>query len=185
MTPRDLLAESVLTTKQLVARYLAGFTDEMRAKQATNLPNHAAWCLGHCALTMHRLSEKVDAKPFPASDFAPTASGTSPIFGAVGAAVTPPTTFTVEAVAFGSAPSSEASAYPHLARCVEIFNAAADRLAAAARASTDTQFNQLIKWGPIESPWWSLVMRMVFHNGFHTGQIADLRRALGLKSIFS
>jgi hypothetical protein len=29
------------------------------------------------------------------------------------------------------------------------------------------------------------VARMVFHNGFHTGQIADMRRALGFKGVFS
>lgn len=28
-------------------------------------------------------------------------------------------------------------------------------------------------------------LRMMGHNGMHTGQIADLRRALGFKSIFA
>jgi hypothetical protein len=26
---------------------------------------------------------------------------------------------------------------------------------------------------------------MIFHNGAHTGQIADLRRALGFRSVFA
>lgn len=173
MTPRDVLAEAVLTTKQLNARYLAGFTDETRTTQAVNLPNHVAWNLGHCALTMNRLAEKVDGRPLPESDFS--------------AAVTAPGSrvFFTESVAFGSKPAGNGGAYPALARCVEVYNAACDRLAAAVRSSTDAQFNQPTKWGPFEFPWWQLVPRIVFHNGFHTGQVADLRRALGLKSIFS
>jgi hypothetical protein len=30
----------------------------------------------------------------------------------------------------------------------------------------------------------NLAVRMVFHTGTHAGQLADLRRALGLGSIF-
>jgi len=170
MTPRDVLAESVTTCKALVARYLAGFDDSTRTGQAANLPNHLAWSLGHCALTMHRVAERVDAKPPLAAHFA----------GPGG----PPSAFNAEAVAFGSRPASDPAAYPTLPRCVEIFNAACDRLAATVRSASDAQLNQVIKWGPIEAPWWSLVLRMTFHNGFHTGQIADLRRALGFRSIF-
>jgi hypothetical protein len=32
---------------------------------------------------------------------------------------------------------------------------------------------------------YTLASRMVFHNGTHCGQVADLRRALGIGSIFS
>jgi hypothetical protein len=170
MTPRDLIADAVLTNKKLVARYLAGFTDQSCTAQATNLPNHVSWSLGHLALTMHRVAEKVDGQGPPSSDFGAGSSRT---------------TFNTEAVAFGSKPAADAAAYPSLARSIEIFDAAADRLAAVARGAPDSKFNEIIKWGPVEAPWWSLVVRMVFHNGFHTGQIADLRRALGMKSIFS
>lgn len=170
MTPRDVLSEAVTTCKALTARYLAGFDDATRTGQAPNLPNHVAWSLGHCALTMHRVAEKADAKPPPPTDFA----------GPGG----PVTAFNTEAIAFGSRPSADETAYPSLPRCVEIFNAACDRLAATVRTASDAQLNQSIPWGPIQAPWWSLVLRMTFHNGFHTGQIADLRRTFGFKSIF-
>jgi len=40
-------------------------------------------------------------------------------------------------------------------------------------------------WGMGQTmPRFQLAMRMAFHNGFHVGQIADLRRAFGFKSIF-
>ena len=169
MTARDLLAESLLLCKAMNARYLAGFDDSTRTRQATNLPNHAAWSLGHLALTMHRVAQKVDGREPPAADFAAST----------------PDAFDPETVAFGSVPKTDNTAYPSLSRCTAIFNAACDRLAAAVRTATDAQFNQTITWGPIEAPWWTLIGRMIFHNGFHTGQTADLRRALNFKPIFS
>ena len=96
-----------------------------------------------------------------------------------------PTAFHSESIAFGSKPTGDAAAYPSLARCTEIYNAACDRLAAAVRAAPESKLTESVKWGNGESPLWMLVLRMVFHNGFHTGQIADLRRALGFKSIFA
>lgn len=167
MTPRDVLAAAIANCKTLTARYLAGFDDQARIKQAPNMPNNVAWCLGHCALMMHRLAEKVDAKPMPAADI----GGPAPAYN-------------TESIAFGSSPTADPAAYPSLARCTEVLNAACDRLAAAVHAASDAQLNQSIKWGPVESPWWTLVLRLVFHNGFHAGQIADLRRAFGFKSIF-
>lgn len=168
MTPRDVLAEAILQTKALTARYLAGFDESSRTRQAAGLPNHVAWSLGHCALTMHRVAQKVDGREPPPVDFA---AGT-------------PGAFNPESVAFGSVPA-DGAAYPSLARCTGVFDAACDRLAAAVRAASDTQLMQPIPWGNTQAPWWTLVTRMVFHNGFHTGQIADLRRALGFKSVFS
>jgi hypothetical protein len=172
MSTQSTLADAVLLSKTLLSRYLAGFTDENHTRQAPSLPNHVAWTLGHLSLTMQRVAEKLDGKPVPPSDFAPSGS--------------PPTAFNPESVAFGSAPAQNASSYPSLARCTAIFNAACDRLAAATRAASDAQLHQTTKWGAgLDVTLESLVARMVFHNGTHTGQIADLRRALGFKSIFS
>ena len=170
MTPQTILAESVAATKQLTARYLAGFTDDDRTRQAENLPNHVAWNLGHLALTMHRIAEKIDGKPIPASDIGP--AGTASVYAN-------------EAVAFGSKPAGDTAAYPPLARCIEIYNNACDRLAGAVRAAPDAKLTEVVKWGAFEFPLHAMVSRMVFHNGFHTGQIADLRPAFGFKSIFS
>ena len=175
MTPRDLLAEAIEKCKPLAGRYLAGFSDADHTAQAAGLPNHVAWSLGHCALTMHRVAEMVDASAPPAADFGAAAPGRGDR----------PSGFGPETVAFGSRPLADPAAYPPLARCVEIYNSACDRLAAAAHTASDAKFNAVIKWGPVEAPWWTLAFRMIFHNGFHTGQIADLRRAFGFKSIMS
>jgi hypothetical protein len=176
MTPQDLLADSVLATKVLLARYLVGFDEESRIRQAPNLPNHVAWNLGHLALTMHRIAEKIDGRALPEADIsAVPPSGSSP------------TAFFAESVAFGSRPQDDVAAYPTLERSVQIYNNACDRLAGAVRATTTEDLQRVVPWGAtgMQAPLWSLVARMIFHNGFHTGQIADLRRALGFKSIFA
>lgn len=179
MRTQDALADSVLACKQLLGRYLAGFTDENHTRQAPGLPNHVAWSLGHCALTMHRVSEKLDGAPIPAADFhagfAPPAPAGSNV----------PDRFGTEQVAFGSRPTDAAPEYPPLARCVEVYEAACDRLARAVGAAPEEKLTERIAWGKSELPLLQAVTRMVFHNGMHTGQIADLRRVLGFGSIMS
>jgi hypothetical protein len=171
MQAQPILADAIAATKQLLARYLAGFTDESHTRQAPGLPNHVAWCLGHCALTMHRVSNVLDGGAIPESDFT-TGSRTA-------------ARFDTESVAFGSKPAADPSLYPSLQRCTDIYNNACDRLAAAVRAASDDKLATPVKWGQIETTALALASRMIFHNGMHTGQIADLRRALGLKSIFA
>lgn len=175
MKTQDVLAEAVLMTKPLVARYLAGFDDSNCTRQAATLPNHAAWSLGHLALTMHRVGGMIDAHQPPAADFSNTAGEAGRAAGK----------FYTESVAFGSRPGEEADAYPTLVRSREIFDAACDRLAAAARSASDAKLQESVPWGQSTTPLWTLCLRMNFHNGMHTGQLADLRRAFGFKSVFS
>ncbi|MGD9689860.1 MAG: DinB family protein [Phycisphaerales bacterium] len=172
----ELLAESIQACKLLLGRYLAGFNDVTHVRQTPDLPNHVAWCLGHTALTMHRVAEMLDGRPLPASDFV-KGDGTS---GSRDKGI-----IDSEAVAFGSIPEERHDRYPRLARCVEIYNAACDRLAEAVRSAPDARLDEMVNWGQASTPLRMLVIRMVFHNGFHTGEIADTRRALGFKSIFA
>lgn len=173
MTGHDVLAESVLACKPLMTRYLVGFTDSNHTAQAALLPNHVAWTLGHCAMTMHRVSEKLDGRPIPESDFI------------AGATRGEPQRFGSETVAFNSRPTHERALYPTLARSIAIYEAACDRLAAAVKSVNDETLSKQVTWGTGQTTLASLVMRMVFHNGMHCGQIADLRRALEMKSIFA
>lgn len=169
------LAEAVATCKALTARYLAGFDDATAAAQAQNLPNHVLWSLGHCALTMHRVAAMIDKDPLPEADFTTTPSTDT----------TRPNAFNPELVAFGSSPSASADAYPTLARAREIYDRACDRLADAVRRAPLEQLATPVPWGQMSMPAYLLVTRMIFHNGFHTGQVADLRRAMGFKSVFT
>lgn len=176
MRCQDMLAELIVSNKTLLGRYLKGFSDANHTKQSTDVPNHVAWNLGHLALTMHRVAERLDGKALPVADFFPqgTTTGDSQ-------RISP------ESVGFGSAPADDPTSYPSLARCVQVFENACDRLAAAARGASDQQLAAETPWGPagMTTPTYLLVARMAFHNGFHCGQISDLRRAFKFASIFA
>jgi hypothetical protein len=77
------------------------------------------------------------------------------------------------------------SRYPTWPRCVQIFDAAIERVANAVRKATDQQLDATTRWGAGETTVGNLAIRMVFHNGNHCGQLADLRRALNMGSIFA
>lgn len=178
MDRRHVIAEGILATKPALSRYLAGFDDSNHTRQAPNLPNHVAWCLGHLALTMHRVAEKFDGRPPAESDFF------NPKLAGPGTP-RPRDRYDVESISFGSTPTADAGRYPPFARCVEIFNNGCDRVGAAVRAADDATLDRVLQWGPMELPLWLLAMRMIYHNGDHTGQIADLRRALAMRSVFA
>ncbi len=173
-TMPEALAQGIDASKRLLARYLPGFTDENRTRQAPGLPNHVAWCLGHCAMTMHEVAFRIgDGLPDRPEGVFVRGDGTK------GDAQR----FDTESICFGSQPADDPSRYPRLARCVEIYEAAVDRLAAAVRKATPGRLEELTKWGPREIPLWMAVQTMTFHNGMHTGQIADLRRAMGMGGV--
>ncbi|MCC6660494.1 MAG: DinB family protein [Phycisphaerales bacterium] len=173
MDRRHTIAEGVLACKSLTARYFPGFDDSNRTKQAPGLPNHLAWCLGHCALTMQRIAEKIDGTPISEHDFF--------LGGKKGDAAR----FGTETVSFGSGPVDDRALYPTLARCVDIYNAGCERLADAVLASADEKLDETIRWGAGQVSLQSAALRMVFHNGTHLGQIADLRRALGFRPVMT
>jgi hypothetical protein len=168
-----LLAEMVRQSRVLFVRYLRGFDDSNHTRQAPSLPNHVAWTLGHLAITLHRTAEKFDGLPLPASDFV-TGDGRS----------SDANRYDTESICFGSKPVADPNLYPTFSRCAAIFDAAVDRLAGAIESADDAKLDSMAKWTNTEVPLYTMAGRMVFHNGTHAGQIADLRRALGIGSIF-
>ncbi|MCC7389780.1 MAG: DinB family protein [Phycisphaerales bacterium] len=172
MTTRsEILARMIGASVPLTTRYFAGFTDANRAAQLPGLPNHFAWTLGHCSLTMHRLAERLDGRALPESDFQP---------GVQRAEGSAPMRFGTEGVAFNSVPSGDAGAYPTVARCIEVFEGACARLGAAVRGATDQQLDAMQPWGAAQLPMADLILRITLHNAMHSGQLVDLRRGLGL-----
>ncbi len=176
MSRQQMIAAAILESRALAARYFAGFDDSNRTRQAQNLPNHFAWTLGHLAYILNRCAEKLDAKPLPTLEFI---EGGHPSGGGDSAR------FASKSVTMGSVPVDDPTQYPAATRCVEIFTAACERCSAAFRNATDAQLEQDTPWGATTLKLWQMGPRMVFHNGTHAGELADLRRALGLKSIFA
>ena len=167
-----MLAEFILSTKPFFVRFIDGFDDSTRTFQAENLPNHVAWSLGHCALTMNRAAERFDNKPPPDTDFI-MGDGTNG----------DSSRFDTESVCFDSTPTPEPSNYPTLHRATEIYEAACDRFAEAVRHTTDAKLDEMIPFHGDDIPLYTLIMRVCFHNGSHAGQIMDLRRALSMQRV--
>lgn len=166
----SVLAEGIEASRMATELFFTGFDDSNRTSQAPGLPNHFAWTVGHLAFVMHRAAERFDSGPLPDGDFVPATRGDATRFG-------------IEGVAKDSLPIADASAYPGDARSREIFAKAAARLIAAVRGASDEKLASTTKWGPREMTLAALASRMGFHNGFHAGQLASLRKALGMKGI--
>lgn len=188
MTRRDTIAEAILASRALFSRYLVGFDDSNHTRQAPNLPNHVAWCLGHCALTLYRGLERINEQPPPDRDFyvpqvdaaRPVSARAAPLSGR-----SAPSRFDAETIAFQSVPVDNPMVYPRFQRCVEIFTLACEQYSGVVRSLPESRLDDMIRWGQIDIPIWASGLRLAFHNGTHCGQIADLRRALGMRSIFA
>jgi hypothetical protein len=186
MTRRDTIAETILASRVLLSRYLVGFDDSNHTRQAPGLPNHVAWILGHCALTMHRAAERIDDRPLPDSDFvASQPEPARPSSPAGSAKLATPMRFSIDTIAFQSRPVDQPSLYPRLTRCAEVFNHACIAYAQLIRTLPEHRLDEMVQWGAIEIPIWTTALRLAFHNGSHCGQIVDLRRALGMRGIFA
>ena len=125
-TGQEMLADAVRNSRDLFVRFLDGFDDTTRTRQAPDLPNHVAWCLGHCAITMHRMAQKLDDVTLPEADFV-AGDGTS------GDAER----FDTESVSYGSSPIDDPQIYPTLERAQAIFDTAVERLATAVERASD------------------------------------------------
>lgn len=170
-TRQSVLADAVENSKTLVSRFCVGFDDTTHTKQTKDLHNHFAWNMGHLAVTMHRVAGAIDGQPIPEADFIMNSkTGDKNRFG-------------VDSVGYGSTPVDNPAIYPTCARCAEVFDSAIARLANAVRHADDATLDKAIKWGAGDSPIGLLIPRMLYHNGVHTGQIIDLRRALGMKNV--
>ena len=167
------LAATVRTSAELLGRFLAGFDDANRCAQAPGLANHAAWTLGHCALTRYRGAALIDAGTLPEDRFVKAdGRGGGPLV------------FDTESVCFGSKPAADPALYPGWSRCRETFDAAVERLALAADGADAHRLSEPVPWGAATTPAGALVGRLAFHNGTHAGQLIDLRRAIGIPPLW-
>ena len=176
MSDPATLAAGIQSSGPLILRFLEGFDDDTRTRQAPGLPNHVAWTLGHLALTMHRAADYVtgfnEPQRLPTSDWI-HGDGTAG----------DPSRYDTESVAFGSRPVTEPAKYPRLLRAKEIFESALDRIATETAGATPKALEREVKWGSSTIVVGPLVHRIHFHNGTHAGQLIDLRRALGMPNV--
>ncbi len=177
MPCRHTLALAVESTDPLFVRFFNGFDAPAgnATAQAPHLPNHATWTLGHCALTMNRVSERLlkDGHTLPA-DYFIEGDGTQGN----------QQQYDTESVCIGSIPTDNSHLYPPIERGLEVYQSGCVRFADAIRGvEDDAVLDKLIPWHDGDMPLWKLILRVCFHNASHAGQIMDLRRALGMERV--
>ncbi len=171
MSDQQSIADGIEQCKPMLLRFLDGFDDASRTRQTPHQPNHVAWTLGHCALTMHRAAGHFDDGSLPESAFiADQFAGDSERFG-------------VESVVRGSTPRPDPDLYPRLECCVSIYESACDRLADVVRCAEARDLNAVVESNGDHPTARDLLFALIFHNGTHCGQIIDLRRALEMPNI--
>lgn len=128
----------------------------------------ASWA---CALYMHVARRALDETPVPEQDFSKELPRQQDLF-------------CTEDICFGSVPVDDPDRFPVLDRCVAVFRASGDSLAMGFEQASRDLLDRTTSWGSVKSLTFAeLGLRMAFHNGTHTGQIIDLRRALGFDKV--
>lgn len=123
--------------------------------------NHALWCLGHLAATYEWGSGLIDGRPSAL-----------------------PETF-AKCFNSGTKPHGNAGEYPKVADVRAACDKAFERFTAAAENLTEPKLTQSLKdsTGGFATDYIDLVHKLAWHDGWHGGQIAAIRKTLGLKSI--
>ena len=168
----NTLAHTVAYTEGLFTRFLVGFDEDSRVAQAPGLPNHAIWLLGHCGFSMNRVAAEFDGGSVPES-FYVEGDGTGG----------DRERFDISSIRIGSRPVANPSMYPTLEQGRSCLKAAIDRLSAAAGNQTSEWLDQELDMHGTRLTRGEQVIRLCFHNGYHAGQLGDLRRALGMPRV--
>ena len=137
------------------------FPEDQALRQPVPTDNHLLWTIGHLAVTYSWLVSLLEGKMFELP-------GTyNALFG------------------YGSKPGSDAAAYPPIAEAKRNYTAAYTRFLAAANKLTA---HDLDKPPAADSFGFAktrheVLLRAAWHDGWHSGQLSSLRRALGLPSV--
>lgn len=159
---RDHLISSLTWARQCTDDVLKDFPEDKATFRNADTDNHILWTLGHLALSDEWILNMITGQDSPLPE------SYSKMFG------------------YESKSESSPDAYPPFAEVRGHFNEARTRLLKWLEAQSDAQLNEPIDDGGIGFAASALeaVGKEVWHEGWHTGQIAPLRRALGLNPAF-
>ena len=143
----------------MITDMMNGVPESHAVSQVAPANNHVIWTLGHLAMTSDWLATLIDGKP------SRTPKSYEPLFG------------------MGSMPTGELSNYPSLKEVRAEYDRSFERLINAAKARTDAELfeppagdSSGFTTNKLDS-----LLKGAWHEGWHIGQIADLRRGLGIK----
>ena len=137
---------------------IEAFPPDKLLAQPTAGANHLLWQVGHLAKATNWAANLIDA------DIAPYPEAMGKLFGT------------------GSAPTTDASAYPPFGEVRAMFDASYDDLLGLLDSAAGKTLDEPL---PDDSAYaapnkFGLFAFTAWHEGFHAGQIACLRKALGL-----
>lgn len=146
---------------KMLADMAAGIPDERACEQLPGAYNHKLWTLGHMAHSNQWFACLIDGQPMTSPQEWET------LFG------------------MKSKPTGNPAEYPPVADMRAAFEASIDRLCAAVESLNDAELA-----GPTAGDGAGFVndkldsaLKTVWHYGWHLGQIASLRKGLGLPSM--
>lgn len=145
----------------VAAKAFADFPESKALHQPSPTDNHMLWQMGHLAVNYDWFASAIDGKPGAVSraDYAR--------FG------------------MGSKPVADAAAYPSLAEVRQLFDSTWQRFIAAAESLSDADAGKpaCVESGGFLADRLDAVNKAAWHDGWHAGQVAGLRKALGLKGV--
>lgn len=139
-------------------KYASGFSDDQLTHQPVPTSNHLLWNIGHLAISNQWFASMVDGQPHGVSD------AWDALFG------------------MKSRPVPDAGAYPSYAEVRAAYEVAGQRMKAAAAALTDAELAMppAGETGGFLNDKLDAVMKAAWHEGWHLGQICEVRKALSL-----
>jgi hypothetical protein len=162
MNAKERALQALEFNRTCTNNLLKDFPEDKGTFQPSPHCNHAIWIMGHLAVTdewMHGMIAEVKTK-------LPESYGK--LFG------------------YQTQPQSSAKAYPSFAEVKKNYQAARDNLLKAAHAVSDEALCKPLgeKGGGFVSDGLDALHKSAWHEGWHAGQLATVRRALGLPSSF-
>ena len=155
---RDRAIAHAKFARDTINRYVTGFNDEHHVVQPENVPNHILWTLGHLAATASWLNGLVSgARPVVPDSY-------NTMFG------------------MDSKPVSDLTVYPPFSEVRKSFDDAFGALIANTAALDDDELlaPPAQDGGGFVTDKLDALFKFAWHEGWHIGQIANLRRGLGI-----
>ena len=158
---RDHLLWVLGWARQCLHDVIKDWPEDRVTFQATAADNHLLWTLGHMAVSDEWILAMLSGKPNPL----PESYGK--LFG------------------YGSTVSASADAYPQLFEINRHFEESRSHLLEWLEEADDAKLGQKFEGGEgFAETALEAIQKEAWHEGWHTGQLATLRRALGLKPAF-
>jgi hypothetical protein len=153
---RDHAVNLLKFARATMNKYLGAIPEDKITAQPNGLANHALWTYGHLATTCS-WGLSVIAGPGAA-----VPEGYEKLFG------------------MDSTPTADASQYPPLAEVKKYYDELHERLVIALHGMTDADLEAPIEAMGFAKTKGDLATKLAWHEGWHLGQVADLRRVLGI-----